>query len=67
MVQQPEALNKHYYDLFVKTLKANIPEYEKCEKRFITPLGTVEPVLAFDPSERVAVIPAMVGQHADYI
>jgi hypothetical protein len=67
LVQQPEALNKHYYDLFVKTLKVNIPKYEKCEKRFITPTGTVEPVTEFDPSGRVPIIPAMVGRHADYI
>ena len=67
MVQQPEALNKQYHDLFVKTLKANIPEYDKCEKRFITPLGTVEPILAFDPSGRTAASPAIVGQHGDYV
>jgi hypothetical protein len=67
VVQRPDALNKHYYDLFVKTLQANTPKYEKCEKRFITPLGTVEPILAFDPSGRVAVGPAIVGQHNDYI
>ena len=67
MVQQPEALNKHYYDLFVKTLKVNIPKYEKSEKRFITPTGTVEPILQLDPSSRAPVIPAIVGQHADYI
>jgi len=67
LVQQPEALNKHYYELFMNTLKANIPEYDKCEKRFITPMGTVEPILAFDPSARMAVSPAIVGQHGDYI
>jgi hypothetical protein len=34
---------------------------------FHNTLGTVEPVLAFDPSGRGAVSPAMVGQHTDYI
>ena len=67
MVQKSEALNKHYYDLFMKTIKANIPEYDKCDKRFITPLGTVEPILAFDPMDRTAVSPAKVGQRGDYI
>lgn len=68
MVQQPEVLNKHYYDVFVKTLRANIPEYDKIEKRLISPGGTVEPILAFDPAGRLVVgTPPMVGEHGDYL
>jgi len=67
LVQKPEALNKHYFDLFEKTLKANIPEYDKAEKRFITPFGTAETISVLDPTGRFTVSPPKVGQWSDYI
>ena len=49
MVQNPTALNQGYYDLFVHTVKAAIPQYEKAEKRFISPQGTIQTVFGTDP------------------
>jgi hypothetical protein len=48
MVQRPEHLHKHYYDLFVRTVKAAIPQYDKAEKRFISPVGTIQMVSGTD-------------------
>lgn len=42
MVQEPEALNAHYFDVFVKILRARMPEYDKAEKRSVTPFETVD-------------------------
>jgi hypothetical protein len=49
MVQRPQNLNKHYYDLFAQTVKAAIPQYDKAEKRFISPQGTIQTVFGTDP------------------
>jgi len=49
LVQNPTALNQGYYDLFVHTVKAAIPQYEKAEKRFISPQGTIQTVFGTDP------------------
>lgn len=67
MVPQPEALNKYYFDLFVKTFKTKSPEYEKCQRGLITPLGRVEAISTFDPSVGFVGRPAIVGQHSDYM
>ena len=65
MAERPEGLNRYYFDLFSKTLKENAPGYNRSQKRFITPLGTVEsvasPNLADEP-----VGPARVGELSDY-
>lgn len=67
MVQKPDKLNKHYQDLFERILRANMPEYDRAEKRFITPFGTAESISAVDPTGRFAVSPPKVGQWSDYI
>jgi len=67
VVQKPEGINRRYFDLFSGTLKANIPEYDKAEKRFITPFGTAEIISAVDPTGRFPVSPPKVGQWSDYI
>ena len=66
MVQQPEALNKHYYDLFVKILMAKIPEYDKCEKDLISDLGTVN-IQAFDPTGSLFMGMGTVGEKIEHI
>jgi hypothetical protein len=44
-----------------------MPEYDKAEKRFITPFGTAEIISGVDPTGRFAVTPPKVGQWSDYI
>jgi len=66
LAQKPAELDKHYYDLFVKTLKANIPEYDKIEKRSVTPQATIES-LGFDQSGRLIVGTGKAGQSTDFV
>lgn len=67
MVQQPKELNRHYFDLFATTLKGNIPEYDRVEKRFIAPVGIVETISAFDLSGGTVVGSTQAGRWSDYV
>ena len=67
MVQKPDGLNQYYFDLFEKTLRANIPEYSKVEKRLISPFGIADAISVVDPTGRFAVSPPKVGEWSDYI
>jgi len=64
LVQMPEALNKHYFEIFERTLRSEIQEYDRSEKRFITPLGTAEAVSILDPTAKY-VTGAVVGRWSD--
>jgi hypothetical protein len=57
MVQKPEALNRHYLDLYVKTLKEHMPRYSRVEKMAITPYGTVDIPPQFDLNTGLALAP----------
>jgi hypothetical protein len=44
-----------------------MPEYDRAEKRFITPFGTAEIISVVDPKGRFAVSSPKVGQWNDYV
>jgi hypothetical protein len=67
MVQQPEELNRHYFDLFVRTLKDHMPRYDRVEKMAITPYGTAEMPLQFDLNTGLAIPPPTPGRLSDYV
>ncbi len=66
MVQQPEALNKYYLNLFVKTLEANLPTYEKTQKRYMTPSSKSE-ILVSDAAGGILIGQTGIGQYSDYV
>jgi hypothetical protein len=67
MVQQPEHLNKYYRDLFVSVVKAAVREYEKAEKRFISPQGTVQTVFGTDSLGKPIIAIGSVASQSDYV
>jgi hypothetical protein len=67
LVEQPNDLNKHYYDLFVSTVKAAVPEYDKAEKRLISQQGTILTVFGTDVLGQPVINMGTVGFTSDYV
>jgi hypothetical protein len=67
MPYMPERLNRHYYELFVETLKDQIPLYNGAEKRFILPNGTAEATTVSNVGLGVLYAPPTVGALGDYV
>ena len=67
MVQRPQVLNKHYYDLFVRTLKAAIPTYHKAEKGVMSRQGTIQMVFGNDAIGQPIITMGTVGPQSDHV
>lgn len=67
MGEKPEVLNAHYFDLFVKILRGNMPSYDRVEKMAITPYGAVDMELEFDLNTGQMIVPPTPGRLSDYV